>query len=89
MGLAADQAMWVRRRALRNRDPEKPGRFTWLARPTAHPKLTVVDIVETENISERGERATEYVHWVWEDWRRVHLDTIRRWFEDFVLADHL
>src|SRR5690606_37658695 len=44
-GVAPDQALWIRQRALRDQTQSRRARFTWMTPPSFAGSLTVADIV--------------------------------------------
>jgi hypothetical protein len=88
-GVAAEQALWVRQRALRQQGHSRKDRFVWLEPPSFVGKLTVVDIVQGATPTARTEQVRGYVQSVWDVWQPGHLATISRWYEQFVVADRL
>jgi hypothetical protein len=88
-GVAVEQALWVRQRALRQHGQPRSGRFEWLEPPSFVGQMTVVDIVQAATATTRTEQAGRYVRSVWHTWRQVHLDIISQWYEQFVMADRL
>ena len=86
-GVAVDQALWIRRRALRQQGQSKAGRFTWLAPPSVEKPMTIMDIVQAETLPARTEQVRAYAQSVWGSWHPIHRDTISQWYQQFVLAD--
>lgn len=86
-GVAAEQALWVRRRALQPQGMSRKRRFEWLDPPSLAGQVTVMDIVQAANPTARTEQARHYILSVWHLWRDSYLSVIRRWYEQFVTAD--
>lgn len=88
-GIADEQALWIRRRALRIQDQSKHGRFVWMEPPSFEGQLTIVDIVQAPTPDQRTEQLQSYVDTVWQTWSDRHLGTISDWYDQFVLPDRL
>ncbi|MEM8533094.1 MAG: DUF5946 family protein [Chloroflexota bacterium] len=88
-GIADEQTVWIRQRALRTQDQSRRDRFGWLEPPSFEGQLTVVDIVQAATPDERTEQLQSYVESVWQTWRHMHLGTISDWYDQFVLPDRL
>lgn len=74
-GVDRRHALWIRRRALRER-----GVFRWLEPPPFDGTLTIADVVLDRS------RAGEYIESVWRGWAREHT-TILSWYERYVERD--
>lgn len=86
-GVAPQNALWVRRRALRTGARAKHGRFTWLTPPGARYAATIVDIIRAPTPAARAEQVAPYIHAVWERWSQPHGATIAVWYDAYVLPD--
>jgi hypothetical protein len=86
-GVAPDNALWVRRRALRERSGSKRKRFKWLIPPSFSGSLTVADIVQAATPTARAEQAQYYVKAVWLLWSQKHVATLAAWYDEFVAAE--
>lgn len=85
-GIAPNEALWIRRRALRESASKgKHERFHWLTPPEVGQMLTIADIVEAETSSARSEQLQAYVQSVWQAWSALHGDTLARWYAQYVL----
>ncbi len=80
-------ALWIRRRALRNKNRSQPMPYHWLTPPSFIGTTTVFDIVQASTPSARTELAKQYIDDVWQTWAQAHLSTISDWYERFVLSD--
>ena len=80
--VASENAMWLRRRPLRER-----GVFRWLDPPDFSRTLTVADIAIAPLI-ERASTIAAYVGMVYDAWMDLHRDVINEWYDRYVLADH-
>jgi hypothetical protein len=60
-GVAAEQALWVRQRALQPQARSRRGRFDWLEPPSFVGTVTVVDIVQAATLTTRTEQVRRYV----------------------------
>jgi len=80
-GLAASQAMWIRRRALRTR-----GAFAWLSPPSPGEALTVRHLFAGGGVVAPVTSA-DYVRSVHDAWRRHAGETIDAWYARYVAAE--
>lgn len=85
-GTGHDQALWIRRRALREQGGAKHGRFYWLVPPSFAGSLTIADIVQGDTAAARTELVERYVSEVWTTWAEAYRDTVAQWYERFVVA---
>lgn len=83
-GVAFDQVLWIRQRALDERRQTRRGRFAWLSPPELTGHLTVVDIVKAPTPAARSEQVKRLVESVWSGWAQAHASTIAGWYEAFV-----
>jgi len=88
-GLDPASALWIRRRALRERGQPKRGRFRWLEPPSFEDSITISHVAAGPNPAARTERAHDYVEGVWSLWNAEHAQTISAWYDAFVLPDAL
>ena len=86
-GVEPASALWVRRRALREKGKPRRGRFRWLERPSFEGSLTVSHVVREPGPQERTDKAREYVEGTWSLWQAAHARTISEWYEAFVIPD--
>jgi hypothetical protein len=80
LGQRVDRALWIRRRALRER-----GIFHWLTPPT-EPALTIRHLIAGGGVTTPRTMA-DFVVSVYEVWRAVHGATIAQWYGRAVAAD--
>jgi hypothetical protein len=84
-GAAPNDALWIRRRALRvNVGRGKHERFHWLTPPEQTGMLTIADIVNAETLSARSEQLQAYVQSVWRAWSALHGATLAQWYAQYV-----
>jgi len=88
-GVAPENALWIRRRALREGRQPKHSRFRWLAPPSFEGSLNVADIVQAPTPEARAAQARSYVRQVWELWAPQHEPTVAGWYENYVLSERL
>ena len=88
-GVDPGTALWIRRRALREHNGRKHGRFQWLTPPDFAGSLTVADIAQAPTPPARAELAGRYVEEVWACWSESHVATIAAWYDRFVVSDRL
>jgi hypothetical protein len=86
-GVVPENALWVRRRALREDVGSRRGRFRWLAPPTLTGSPTVADIVAAPTPAARAEQARRYVEAAWSLWSAEHGGTISAWYDEFIVPD--
>jgi hypothetical protein len=86
-GVAPTNALWIRRRALRERGSAKPARFRWLQPPVFAGALTIADIVAGSDPTARANLAQQYVDTVWSLWSGIHGPTIACWYDSYVVPD--
>jgi hypothetical protein len=86
-GLAVDQALWIRRRALREDKQGKHSRFEWLTPPALNEILTVADIVQETTTAARTEKAGAYIRQVWATWAKSSESILADWYEQYVIGD--
>jgi hypothetical protein len=79
--VAAEHAMWVRRRPLRWK-----GIFRWLEPPDLSGTLTVADVALAAQAS-RASRAAIYSGSVYDAWAAPYGDVIDEWYDRYVLGD--
>jgi hypothetical protein len=88
-GAAPADALWIRQRAVRGQGQTRRGRYQWLAPPSFAGSISVADIVAAPSDTARTDLVKDYVHGVWSIWSQVHLETIQRWYTQFIVADRL
>jgi hypothetical protein len=81
-------ALWIRRRALREGKGGRSGRFQWLIPPSFAGILTVADIVKAPTPQDRTHLLQQYVSQVWQTWAQNHVTTFATWYDQFVIPDH-
>jgi hypothetical protein len=86
-GVRPENALWIRRRALRERGRARRGRYQWLEPPSFAGSLTVADIARATTPQERADVARCYVEAVWSLWAHQHEKRIVTWYEEFILPD--
>jgi hypothetical protein len=79
-GVAPEQVLWVRQRAVRGDARERHARFTWLTPPDFAGRLTIVDVVASVTPQARAEQANTYIRAIWNLWSAKHGDVICRWY---------
>lgn len=85
VGANPSEALWMRRRALRDSASKgKHDRFHWLEPPELGEMLTIVDIVNEQSPTARSERLQAYVKSIWEAWSEQHDTTLARWYSQYV-----
>lgn len=80
-------AIWIRRRALRSQNHAKPTHYHWLTPPSFSGTITVADIGQTLTPAARTQKTKQYIDEVLQTWSDTHLSTISDWYERFVLSD--
>ncbi|MBI5301428.1 MAG: hypothetical protein HY868_04765 [Chloroflexi bacterium] len=88
-GIAPENALWIRLRAVREGKPPKHARFAWLSPPSFAGSLTIADIVRAPTLDARTVRVREYVQLVWRRWARDHSSTVAQWYDQFILPHKL
>lgn len=84
-GVAPNDALWIRRRALRDSVSRgKHERFHWLTPPDVAKMLTIADITNAETPSARSDQLQAYVQSVWAAWSDLHGTTVAQWYAQFV-----
>lgn len=83
-GVGVDQALWLRRQAVRGDAPARHARYTWLTPPDLTGGLTVLDIVRGPDPAARTGLLHRYVQEVWARWEAAHGPTIARWYRQYV-----
>lgn len=86
-GMGHNQALWIRRRALREQGGTKHGRFHWLIPPSFAGSLTVADIVRGETAEARTELVERYVDEVWAKWAEPYERVVAEWYNRYVVGD--
>jgi hypothetical protein len=84
-GVGLENALWLRRRALRQELGPKHSHFIWLTPPDFSGSLTVADIVAGPTPQIRAERVQQYSHMVWSRWSQLHLATLSAWYDRYIL----
>lgn len=88
-GVEPAGALWVRRRASREKTVPKRGRFRWLVPPSFEDSLAVSHVVGEPDPVARADKAREYIERTWSLWYAEHERTISAWYEAFVVPDDL
>lgn len=83
-GVAPEQALWIRLRAVRGAAADRHARFAWLTPPDFSGSLTLTDIVAGATPQARTERAIAYIQAVWQLWASLHRRTIADWYGSWV-----
>lgn len=86
-GVSPANALWLRRRGLREHHGPKHGRFHWLTPPDFAGSLTVADIAQAVTPTARTEQVERYIRTVWSLWAQQHAATIAAWYDKFVIQD--
>lgn len=81
--IGPEQAVWLRRRVLREGPVPKHKRFRWLTPPPFTDSLTIADVAAGPNPEARAELARRYVADVWTRWEATHGPTIAEWYERY------
>ncbi len=88
-GVAPDQALWLRQRALRPGRPEKHARFAWLTPPDFGGGPRVIDVEAAEPL-QRAAACRAYIQQVWSAWSRTpHLPTLAAWYATYISAERI
>jgi hypothetical protein len=85
-GVAPENAIWVRRRALREHIRRRHSQFTWLAPPAPGGWTTIADIVREPSPEARADRVRQFAAEVLDRWWRAHGATLAAWYDTYVLA---
>jgi len=88
-GVAPENALWIRLRAVRDGGIPKHKRFVWLTPPAFTESITVVDIVQAPQPRTRTELVEQYVKSVWARWAQLHEKTIAAWYDRFIVAEKI
>ena len=80
-------AMWIRVRAVRKLHEPKHARFWWLDPPPFEDCMTVRDIAGASTPEARAGVGEAYVAEVWRRWEAVHLETVRSWYQSYVVDE--
>ncbi len=86
-GVDPAKALWIRRRALREKGTPGWSRFRWLESPSFEGSPTVSDVARGPSPVERAASAREYVHGVWSLWEAEHGRTLSEWYDAHVIPD--
>jgi hypothetical protein len=86
-GLEPGQALWLRRRALREGHGPRAAHFTWLTPPSFANTLTIAAIVAEATPAARSALAATYVRQIWSVWLGEYEKTINAWYDQFVKPD--
>jgi hypothetical protein len=86
-GVAPQNALWLRRRALRARRGAKHELYVWLEPPDLTRTLTIIDVAGQPTPQTRTNRAGDYVRGVWGSWARRHGDQFSEWYDLYVRPD--
>lgn len=79
-----DQALWLRRRFLRDGPIPKHDRFAWLTPPDDLGRSTILEIINAPTLARRREAVDHYVHMVWTAWSSVYMGQIREWYSAYI-----
>jgi hypothetical protein len=86
---APDQALWLRRRGLRDGRAPKHSRFRWLAPPSFEGSLNVAAIAAAPTPQPRAGLAGQYVRQVWALWAADHQATVAGWYDQYVVPERI
>jgi hypothetical protein len=86
-GVAAQHALWIRRRALRARRGAKHEPYEWLEPPDLTRSITIADVAQGPTPQSRTDLAGDFVRGVWECWSRRHGERLAEWYDLYVLPD--
>lgn len=87
-GMAPEQVLWIRQRAVHGEAPERHARFAWLTPPDFTGSPTIADIVAGTTPQNRTERAIAYIQAVWRLWASPHRTTIAGWYDRWVAGTY-
>ncbi len=90
-GVAPNNALWIRQRALRHKKGARHSRlqFQWLTPPAFDNSLTVADIAQAPTPIARTECVRAYIEQVWSRWATTHQPLVATWYDTFVVPDYL
>jgi hypothetical protein len=88
-GVAPEDALWIRQRALRDKQAKGRGRFEWLTPPSFRGSLNVADIARAPTPAARADQAQAYVRQVWQLWSELRGAAVAAWYDAFVIPDRL
>lgn len=83
-GVAPEQVLWIRQRAVRGDAPARHARFAWLTPPDFTGSPTIADIAAGATPQARTAQAITYMQAVWTLWAQPHRATIAGWYKLFV-----
>ena len=83
-GVAPEQVLWIRQRAVRGDAPERHARFAWLTPPDFTDSSTIANIVAGVTPQACTGQAIDYIQAVWHLWARTYRATIAGWYERYV-----
>ncbi|MEM7798124.1 MAG: DUF5946 family protein [Chloroflexota bacterium] len=83
-GHTVDQALWLRRRFLRDGPIPKHDRFEWLTPPADLSRRTILEIINAPTPAERGPIVEAYVNAVYDAWHGAHGSKLREWYERYM-----
>jgi hypothetical protein len=86
-GLGIEQALWLRRSALQERNSSRHGRYTWLEPPNFSGALTIAAIVAEPTPAARTAAVEHYVEQIYQIWAAAHGTPIAKWYARFVAVD--
>jgi hypothetical protein len=86
-GMAPERALWIRQRTTRPEQKRKVDRFHWLTPPDFEGCPTLADVVGEPTPEERAIKGEVYVKKIWASWARLHLGTLKRWYQENVASE--
>jgi len=85
-GVAPEQVLWIRQRAVRGDAHERHARFAWLAPPDFTGSPTIADIAAGSTPQVRTEQTIDYIRAVWKLWTRPHRQIIAGWYDRWIVG---
>lgn len=79
-GIAPEQVLWIRQRAVRGGAHERHTRFTWLTPPDFTGSPTIAESVARDTPAARTAQAVSYIQAIWGLWHAKHSERIRHWY---------
>jgi hypothetical protein len=86
-GMPPENALWIRQRTTRPAQKRRTHRFHWLTPPDFEGCPTLVEVVGEPTPEDRTIKGEVYVTAIWARWARLHLSTLKRWYQENVASD--
>lgn len=83
-GVAPEQVLWIRQRAVRGDAPARHARFAWLTPPDFTGSPTVAGIAAGVTPQARTESTIAYIRTISKLWTQSHQTTIANWYARYV-----